>query len=528
MARRTIDLLPMHPAQRTVYDNPARFRVICAGRRWGKGVLSANIELATGLLGGRCWHVSPDFSMGEIHWRLLTGLAAQLPGVEVRQSDRFIAFNGGGYLQLKSNLQLLKGEGLDLAVLDESAYIPDLERVWQNDIRPMLSDRRGKALFTSTPFGTGNFFYQAFVWGQDDTRPDWQSWQFPTASNPTIPKDEIEAARQSMPAAIFEQEYLGLFLSDNAGVFRNIAEVCCLQPQNKPLDGHTYVGGLDTGRSGDYTVLSIIDATTKQQAYLDRFTAVSWHVQQDRIKALSEHWRLTAIQTEINGIGQPNFEALAAAGVPVRAFTTTNESKATLIESLALAMEHGALGEKDGVTLLADPVLIGELRAFGMDRLPSGKYRYGASGSAHDDTVIGTALSWHGVQRGDQRAYSSPVNPFYDSAGGYDLADWQYFASAPQIRTLTGVTEVRAATLAEGIDWRDRDFVPTPIDFSTADKPDWYSHAKLKVTRARHNGSTTYYTVCMRRYELVEVLYPSPAMGNLVCEHCLRAEGATR
>jgi hypothetical protein len=35
-----------------------------------------------------------------------------------------------------------------------------------------------------------------------------------------------------------------------------------------------------------------------------------------------------------------------------------------------------------------------------MERLPGGGYRYSAPSGAHDDTVIATALAWHGVKQG--------------------------------------------------------------------------------------------------------------------------------
>jgi hypothetical protein len=97
------------------------------------------------------------------------------------------------------------------------------------------------------------------------------------------------------------------------------------------------------------------------------------------------------IWAEANSIGGPNIEALQAEGLPVNAFTTSASSKPTLIESLALAIERGELA------LLRDPVLLGELQAYTVERLPSGRFRYTAPPGAHDDTVIAAALAWYGV-----------------------------------------------------------------------------------------------------------------------------------
>ena len=99
------------------------------------------------------------------------------------------------------------------------------------------------------------------------------------------------------------------------------------------------------------------------------------------------------IWAEANSIGEPNIEALLPSdGLPVRRFYTSAKSKAPLIEALALAIE------RQDITLLDDPVLLGELADYRFDRLANGAYRYGAPAGSHDDTVIAAALAWFGAQ----------------------------------------------------------------------------------------------------------------------------------
>ena len=69
----------------------------------------------------------------------------------------------------------------------------------------------------------------------------------------------------------------------------------------------------------------------------------------------------------------------------------TNAAKANMVESLALAFEQGS------IKILNDPVLIGELQGYEMERLPSGMTRYGAPAGLHDDTVMSLALAWSAV-----------------------------------------------------------------------------------------------------------------------------------
>ena len=78
-------------------------------------------------------------------------------------------------------------------------------------------------------------------------------------------------------------------------------------------------------------------------------------------------------------------------GTSVQGYQFTNTSKANVVEELSLAFEQGAL------TILDDPILVGELLAYEMERLPGGLIRYGAPAGMHDDTVMALALAWAGV-----------------------------------------------------------------------------------------------------------------------------------
>jgi len=130
-------------------------------------------------------------------------LSQQIPGAEIRYSDRLITMPSGGTVQVRSadNPDSLRGEGLDFVVLDECAFIK--EQAWTEALRPALSDRQGKALFISTPKGR-NWFWRQWTRGNTDDE-EWHSWRFPTSANPFIPQSEIDAARESLPERTFQQ-----------------------------------------------------------------------------------------------------------------------------------------------------------------------------------------------------------------------------------------------------------------------------------------------------------------------------------
>lgn len=398
---------PLTPGQQVVADHPARFKVVVKGRRWGGSWFATYYALGRAMAGRRAWIVAPIYRQSEENFNLMRSVANQLPKglVTVKLSDLLLEFPGGGSVQCKSGdyPDHLRGAGLDLLVLDEAAFLSPA--VW-NAAAPALMDRRGAALFSSSPNGR-NWFWELYMRGQDPLLPDWQSWRFPTWTNPAIPPDEVESLRRTMPERMFREEIAAEFLDAAGLVFRNLDAVCTAAPEpGRTADAGPIVFGVDWGRESDYTAISVFDVARQRQLYLDRFTQIGWALQRGRLRALYDRFRPRVILAEANSIGGPNIEALQAEGLPVRGFDTTAKSKGPLIDGLALALEQGA------VTLLADPVLRAELAAYELERLPSGTYRYSAPAGQHDDTVIATALS---VQAGQSNhvARHFRYNPIY-------------------------------------------------------------------------------------------------------------------
>ena len=92
-------------------------------------------------------------------------------------------------------------------------------------------------------------------------------------------------------------------------------------------------------------------------------------------------------------MGQPNIEALQNSGLYVTPFTTTNATKANIIQALELAFERGE------IALLNDELQINELTAYQSEKLPSGLVRYGSPDGLHDDTVMALAMAWSGISK---------------------------------------------------------------------------------------------------------------------------------
>jgi len=380
-----------HPGQLEVHNSDARFKVLSAGRRWGKTRLGVNECLDAAAQGGRAWWVSPSYKTSEVGWRPLRQIARKIPNAEVRLVDRMVTLPGGGFVAVRSadNPDSLRGEGLDFVVMDECAFMQ--KEAWTEAIRPALSDRQGRALFISTPKGR-NWFWEVYQRGVNGEE-GWRSWTFPTANNPFIAKSEIEAAKRDLPEMIFRQEYLAEFIDDSGGVFRRVQEAAILEPREYE-QGKQYVAGVDVAASVDFTVVSVLEAESKEMVYMDRFNRVDYPVLIDRLESIYHRYHLTSMVVESNSIGRPVIDELVSRGLNIVPFTTTSATKQGIIQNLQAAFENGQ------ILVLDEPVLIGELLSFESKRNASGGFSYSAPDGMHDDTVMSLAIAWNGATSG--------------------------------------------------------------------------------------------------------------------------------
>lgn len=393
-----LDMMP-HPGQMTIMKSKHRFRVVACGRRFGKTEVGKWLILDYAMNRNyACWWVSPTYRMASQVWRDLKRMSRNFEQLTVSQDEMRIDAKKGGSIEIRSAHlpDVLRGAGLNFVVLDEAAFMPP--EIWGEIVRPMLSDKSGGALFLSTPYGR-NWFYDLYMAGRDRKQQEWRSFQYTSYQNPYIPREEIDSIRAATSSSVFRAEYMAEFLDDDGLVFRGIHAAATAPAHPRPLEGRLYVGGIDWGRSRDFTVITLIDAETRQVVAVERFNQVGWALQRGRIAALCALWKPAYLWAEENSIGAVNLEALQADGVPVRPFKTTAASKAPLIEALALAIERAELALLPEAAPHGD-IVLSELAAYSLKRMPGGGIKYSAPAGLHDDCVISLALAWHGVANG--------------------------------------------------------------------------------------------------------------------------------
>lgn len=283
------------------------------------------------------------------------------------------------------------GRGIDLAIIDEAARVK--QRIVYEDLLPTVADTGGKILAITTPRGRHSW---VFEWVQKARAGDplYAVVHGPSTENPSPEVREfVEIARENMPDALFRQEILAEFVEGEGVVFRNIAACARLEAyRDAPRPGSNYAIGCDLAKHQDYTVMYAIDLETGEVHGRERFNKLDWTVIEQRIRNFSATWG-GSVWLDSTGVGDPIFDRLANAGLPVVSVKFTNESKSALVVALMNALE------KQEISFPADPVLVGELEAFAYEPLPSGKFRYSAPEGMHDDCVIALALAVMGRNR---------------------------------------------------------------------------------------------------------------------------------
>lgn len=417
--------LPL-PHQRLALLAPSRFKVLCWGRRCGKtegvgltavvdghGPRIAGQPIFSGALhGGTIWWVTKTSGVASLIWR---ALKETLRGswIKINEVERRIDLDGvpcPGSITVKSGDEpdSLRGPGLDGLVIDEAAYCPG--EVW-DVMRPALADRRGWAIFISTPNykKSGAWFEDLYV--QAPAR-GWYRERRPTSDNPKIPSEEIEQARREMAPLLFRQEYLAEFIRGSGAIIKadwfryyrtRTGDGGSLAYELQADDGIRVASGTEGLRYGtadlavslktsaDYTAIASCLATGRRDLLVlgmdrrrlegpDQLPAIE--------RAIAQH-RLGAVWIERAGYQLSLIQAAVRRGLPVRELAADRD-KLSRSMPLQARMAAGAVFFPEGAPWV--PELEAELLSFTGE--PDGRRTDGlqAEGDYHDDQV--DALSY--------------------------------------------------------------------------------------------------------------------------------------
>jgi hypothetical protein len=210
-------MVKLKAPQWTVFNCEARFRILVAGRRFGKTYL-ALVELCRSAWGrGRlCSYVAPTYKQAKrIAWNPLKQMTRPYWAAKPNETDLRIELTTGGTICLRGadNYDSLRGDGLDFLILDEYASIA--RQAWTEVLRPALADREGRAMFIGTPRGHDHF-YDLYSAVQDE--PQWARFQFTTEEGGNVSQGELESATRELDQRTYRQEFQASFENLSAGL----------------------------------------------------------------------------------------------------------------------------------------------------------------------------------------------------------------------------------------------------------------------------------------------------------------------
>ncbi len=294
----------LHPAQQEIFKSSKRFKVVGAGRRFGKSYLArvklivealkSTNEYGYDLTDKACYYIAPTFNQAkDIMWQSLKQMAAPITK-KIRENECILTLSNDRQIHLKGSdrPESLRGVGLSYVVMDEYAFMK--EEVWTAIIRPTLADVRGGALFIGTPNGKNHFYDLFLTAGNEEEDGDWDAWTFKSLDNPFLDPKEVVLATKDMPIEFVKQEFEANFSSFGGTVFK---EEMFLVEDRKTYGSDIYmtvdpagyedVKGIAQGKvkSLDETAISVVEVTDAGWHVLDVITG-RWNVRETAVRIL--------------------------------------------------------------------------------------------------------------------------------------------------------------------------------------------------------------------------------------------------
>tara|TARA_R110000782_G_scaffold80109_5_gene158763 strand:- start:15 stop:1268 length:1254 start_codon:yes stop_codon:yes gene_type:complete len=381
-----VNLFTPYPAQKEFIDSYADskhlFGVLVSPRGGGKTLLAINLTLYWALKrnNSKVGYITPIYSLGKEVFEIIRSRTTDLIA-ESNKSDLTIKFINGSTIKFLSadRADSVRGFRFHYLIMDEVAYLnkQDIE----SSIIPTLNPNGIKCLMISTPRGK-NHFYEYYLRGQENN-DEFFSYKIPLSECPYVKQELIDEARKSLPREVFRAEYEAEFTDSTNDVFTNIEQNTTLNGWTDYIRGNRYFGGIDTGLSNDFSVLTIIDESGRV-CYVDRINNLTLEAISTRFIATLKRYAVSGCYVESNGIGKAMAELIKKHIGNTKEFISTQDSKMTAIRALMTDLEGGVI---ELPTKEFFPHLYNELSAFTYKYSANGKISFSHPKGIHDDCV---------------------------------------------------------------------------------------------------------------------------------------------
>ena len=256
--------------------------------------------------------------------------------------------------------ETMRGVSLKYLCMDE--YADMKPEVWEQILRPALTDQKGQALFIGTPMGR-NHFYDLYQLANLEEHNSYESWHFTSYDNPLLDSTEIDMAKQQMSSFAFRQEFMASFEAQGSEIFH---EDWIKMADKEPKDGDYYISidmagfeeaGKKTKKSRlDNTAISVVKVNEKGW-WIKEIIYGRWTFEQTAEKifrAVEEHDPVAVgIERGISkqAIMSPLTDMMKQRGkfFNVQELTHGNKNKVDrIVAALQGRFEHGAITINEG------------------------------------------------------------------------------------------------------------------------------------------------------------------------------------
>ena len=218
--------------QSTIFLSQKRFKIVNAGRRFGKTWLSGAFIMNKCINSDKkiVIYIAPTLVMARnLMWD--TWIKEHIPEEYIlHKNEQFMVLtfkNGSKFYCLSAeHPDRLRGLTADLLIIDECAMI---DNGFYDVVRPIIADKHhdGEALYISTPKGY-NWFYDLYCKGLENPLT-WDCFEYTTLDGGNVTDEEFEESKKEMSPKMFAQEYLASFETVSNRVydqFDRIANSC--------------------------------------------------------------------------------------------------------------------------------------------------------------------------------------------------------------------------------------------------------------------------------------------------------------
>ncbi|HEV2557298.1 MAG TPA: terminase family protein [Microvirga sp.] len=303
-----------------------RWAVIVAHRRFGKTV-GCVMDLIDAAL--RCKHERPRYQYiapllkqsKAVAWDYIKAYGLKVPGATAHESELRLDLPNGGQVRLygADNPDALRGIYSDGVVLDEAADMSP--RMFNEILRPALSDRKGWCTWIGTPKGQNDFYD---LWQRAVGDEEFFTLMLRASQTGVVDRDELDMARRQMTPEQYAQEYECSFQAAILGAYYG-REMDAAEQEGR-IKPNIYDPSMvvhtawDLGLS-DHTVIWFYQQTGMEIRLIDYYASNGFgldhyaKVIQDRGYLLGSHHLPHDVKVKELGTGRSRLETLDGLGL---------------------------------------------------------------------------------------------------------------------------------------------------------------------------------------------------------------------